>query len=144
MELERRSVLQLGGVVAVGGLVAACGSGTSSSESSAPQQASAGAAGPAGTASLAKTTDIPVGGGVVVADKGVVVTQPTAGEFKAFSATCPHRGCAVSEVKDNQIICPCHGSTFSARDGAVITGPATSPLAATAVTVEGGSIVLTA
>lgn len=88
----------------------------------------------------AKTADIPEGGGKVVGD--VVVTQPTAGEFKAFSSKCTHAGCAVKEVADGVINCPCHGSKFDATDGSVKAGPATTPLAAASITVEGDSIRL--
>jgi Rieske Fe-S protein len=134
MELERRTVLQLSGVVAVGGLVAACGSSSSSG---------GGAASAAGGGSI-KSSDVPVGGGVVIADPAVVVTQPKTGEFKAFSSICTHQGCAVSEVSNNEIICPCHGSKFSGTDGSVINGPATAPLPAAKVTVEGGNLVVSA
>ncbi len=80
---------------------------------------------PAGsaTAGLAATADVPVGGGVILADPALVITQPTAGDFKAFSSICTHQGCAVAEVTANEIVCPCHGSKFSATDGSVLTGP---------------------
>lgn len=84
--------------------------------------------------------DIPVGGGVVVSEPPVVVTQPTAGEVKAFTSICPHQGCKVSEVTNNEIYCPCHGSKFSAIDGSVIQGPATEGLAAAAVAVDGTKV----
>jgi Rieske Fe-S protein len=84
--------------------------------------------------------DIPVGGGVVVAEPPVVLTQPTAGEVKAFTSICPHQGCKVSEVTNNEIYCPCHGSKFSALDGSVIQGPATEGLAAAAVAVDGTKV----
>ncbi len=86
------------------------------------------------------TTDIPVGGGVVVAEPPVVLTQPTTGEFKAFTSICPHQGCKVSEVSNNEIFCPCHGSKFSALDGSVSQGPATEGLAAAAVAVDGTKV----
>lgn len=86
------------------------------------------------------TADIPVGGGVVVAEPPVVLTQPTVGEFKAFTSICPHQGCKVSEVSNNEIYCPCHGSKFSALDGSVIQGPATEGLAAAAVAVDGTKV----
>ena len=76
------------------------------------------------------------------ADKDVVVTQPTAGEYKAFSATCTHQGCKVKSVADGVIVCPCHGSKFAIADGSVASGPAKSPLPEKSVSVEGGSIVL--
>lgn len=91
---------------------------------------------------LAKTADIPEGGGKVFEDKGVVVTQPTAGEFKAFSSVCTHSGCTVGSISNGTINCPCHGSQFDAANGSVKKGPATKPLPATAITVEGDSISL--
>ena len=91
---------------------------------------------------LAATADIPVGSGTVFADQGVVVTQPTAGTFRAFGVVCPHQGCQVDTVTDGAISCPCHGSTFAVTDGAPTGGPATSPLEARQVRVTGGRIVL--
>ncbi|MGZ8802588.1 MAG: QcrA and Rieske domain-containing protein [Mycobacterium sp.] len=88
---------------------------------------------------LTKTTDVPVGSGVIVGE--TVVTQPAAGDFKAFSAVCTHTGCLINEVADGTINCPCHGSKFS-LDGAVVNGPATRPLNAEAITVQGDSIIL--
>jgi nitrite reductase/ring-hydroxylating ferredoxin subunit len=73
---------------------------------------------------LGATSEIPEGGGKVFADAGVVVTQPKAGEFKAFSSKCTHQGCAVKDIRDGLIICPCHDSHFSATDGSVKKGPA--------------------
>ncbi|WP_249358109.1 Rieske (2Fe-2S) protein [Nocardia cyriacigeorgica] len=72
--------------------------------------------------------DIPVGGGTVFPERATVVTQPQPGQFRAFSAICPHRGCAVTTVDDDAIICPCHGSRFRTSDGAVTNGPAEQPL----------------
>jgi Rieske Fe-S protein len=91
---------------------------------------------------LASTADVPVGGGVVIAAQGLVVTQPTAGTFKAFSATCTHQGCVVNQVKGGTINCPCHGSRFAVADGSPVAGPAKRPLAEAAVTVQGTSVVL--
>jgi Rieske Fe-S protein len=80
-----------------------------------------------------------VGGGVI--GGGVVVTQPTEGEFRGFSSTCTHQGCTVASVADGVISCPCHGSRFSAEDGSVDNGPATAPLPEVAVSVEGENVV---
>lgn len=112
----------------------------SSSEPAAPS-ASAGQSAPA-PAPLAATSDIPVGGGKVFKDKKVVVTQPEAGSFKAFSATCTHAGCSVAEVAGGTINCPCHGSKFRVADASVAGGPAPQPLPPRAITVESGSIRL--
>ncbi|MEW1904860.1 Rieske (2Fe-2S) protein [Streptomyces sp. NPDC086147] len=91
---------------------------------------------------LARTSEIPVGGGAVFAEEKVVVTQPTAGEFKAFSAVCTHQGCLVNRVADGTIDCPCHGSKFRVADGSVVTGPATRPLPAERINISGGTITL--
>jgi Rieske Fe-S protein len=91
---------------------------------------------------IAKTADIPVGGGTVFPDKAVVVTQPSAGTFKGFSAICTHQGCTVGEVTGGTINCPCHGSKFAVQDASVRAGPATSPLPERPITVQGGTIAL--
>jgi Rieske Fe-S protein len=91
---------------------------------------------------LAATADIPVGGGLVILKDNVVVTQPAAGEFKAFSAVCPHVGCLLDKVANGTIDCPCHGSTFRISDGSVVTGPATQPLTPVAITVTDGMITI--
>lgn len=90
---------------------------------------------------LVATADVPVGGGVVLKDEELVVTQPADGEFKAFSAICTHQSCLVTSVSDNTIMCPCHGSSFSAEDGSVQGGPATAALSEVAVTVDGDQVV---
>ena len=103
----------------------------------------AGAASSAGTnpAVLASTADIPVGGGTVLTDKKIVITQPQAGSFHAFTAICTHLGCVVSTVSGGTISCPCHGSKYSSVNGSVVNGPATLPLAAVSIKVQGTSIV---
>ncbi|MFJ3906827.1 Rieske (2Fe-2S) protein [Streptomyces sp. NPDC090025] len=93
-------------------------------------------------AALARTGDIPVGGGKVLADQGIVITQPKQGEFKAFSARCTHQGCTVSTVTQGIIACPCHHSRFDASDGSVKQGPATQPLEPTPIEVTGEEIRL--
>jgi Rieske Fe-S protein len=120
------------------------GGGTASSTPPGADSSSAagtGSGGAGGGGRLVATADVPVKGGVVLDGKKIVVTQPTAGEFKAFTAVCTHQQCIVSSVKDNTITCPCHGSTYSATDGSVKGGPATAPLKSVAVDVEGDEVV---
>jgi Rieske Fe-S protein len=156
---SRRSIVAAAGGVGLAAVLTACGSDSGSdttsdsgsdttsdsgSPSSAPTTAGSGgattsAAGGGGTA-LGKTSDVPVGGGKIFADQKVVVTQPTAGQFKAFSAVCTHQGCTVASVSDGTINCPCHGSKFKVTDGSVANGPAQQPLPPKQVTVSGGEI----
>jgi Rieske Fe-S protein len=91
---------------------------------------------------LTGTAEIAVGGGKIFPDQQVVVTQPTEGEFKCFTAVCTHQGCIVSSVSDGNINCECHGSAFSISDGSVVTGPATAPLGEQSITVDGDAISL--
>jgi Rieske Fe-S protein len=93
---------------------------------------------------LGLASDVPVGGGMVFTAAKVVVTQPTKGEYKAFSAVCTHVGCLCNQVANGTINCPCHGAKFKITDGSVVTGPAPTPLAAKAITVTtDGKILLT-
>jgi Rieske Fe-S protein len=117
--------------------------GAPPAQSSSPpaNPASSGAAAPNGPPVLASTTDIPVGGGKILADKKIVITQPKAGSFDAFTAVCTHQGCIVGDVTGGTINCPCHGSKFSIANGSVVNGPATSPLAPVSIKVQGTSIV---
>jgi nitrite reductase/ring-hydroxylating ferredoxin subunit len=149
----RRTVVAAAGAAGLAAALTACGSGDNSSSDtvntgsgSSGTTGSTGASqnggGSAGGAALAKTSDIPQGGGKVFKDQGVVVTQPAAGTFKAFSSKCTHQGCAVGSVANGVIVCPCHNSHFSAEDGSVKQGPATQPLPAAKITVSGDEIKL--
>src|SRR5207248_974836 len=137
----RRAVLGFGGAAA---LAALAGCGTASNQSSDDPTGGAnapttGAATPTSAAApapsnghaggpLAQTSEIPVGGGKIFADASVVVTQPTTGQFKAFSSICTHQQCPVTSVSGGTINCPCHGSKYSIADGSVKSGPAPKPL----------------
>ncbi|MFD7438489.1 Rieske (2Fe-2S) protein [Streptomyces sp. NPDC059861] len=137
----RRTVIAAAGAAGLAVALTACGSGDDSSSTGVDSDSGAGAgSGADGGTALAKTSEIPEGGGKVLGD--LVVTQPTAGEYKAFSSKCTHQGCAVKDVKDGVIICPCHDSRFSATDGSVQQGPATQPLAASEIVVSGDEIRL--
>lgn len=90
-----------------------------------------------------KTSAVPVGGGVVIGGKGIVVTQPSAGTFRGFSSTCTHQGCSVNQVTGGRIVCPCHGSEFSVVDGSATKKPAIKPLGTRSVTVRSGWVCTT-
>ncbi|MEU6599335.1 Rieske (2Fe-2S) protein [Streptomyces flaveolus] len=139
----RRTVMAAAGAAGLAAALTACGSGDDSSGTVDTGSKSGGTTedGAGGTA-LAKTADIPEGGGKIFKDQGVVVTQPSAGTYKAFSSKCTHQGCAVGSVANGVIVCPCHNSEFSVTDGSVKKGPATRPLPAAQITVSGDEIKL--
>ena len=138
---DRRSLIKAAAVIAIpvagASVVAAC---SSSNSKQAPNNSGSSSSGGGLSVPVA---NVPVGGGFVNTDARVVVTQPSAGTFKAFSAVCTHQGCTVNEVSNNQIHCPCHGSIFNATDGSVVNGPATSPLSTLNVAVTGANVEVT-
>ncbi|HEY2877463.1 Rieske (2Fe-2S) protein [Nocardioides sp.] len=145
---------------AVGGLslplLAACGSGGSSNATAQDPSAATGGNGNNGnngtTAKsqavvLVAASDVPVGGGVILGDQNVTVTQPQKGTFEGFSATCTHQGCILASVAGGTINCGCHGSQFSITDGSNVAGPSGSPAGSVAalpkvsVRVKGADVV---
>jgi Rieske Fe-S protein len=159
----RRGMLAGAGAVGAAAVLAACGTDqgvdpysgqpVGADPAGTPSAPATGTPAPAGTPStapeeqegeasgLVATEDVPAGGGVLVNDE-IVVTQPTAGEWRGFSAVCTHQGCTVASVSDGTINCNCHGSKFSIADGSVVNGPAQQPLAEQAVAVQDGWVVL--
>jgi len=155
---SRRALLLGAGAVGAAGVLAACGG----DESNAPRQPAPGTtpgggdattpggptSGAPGTTSSAAAPDgipvaqVPVGGGHVDSARRVVVTQPQAGEFRAFDAVCTHEQCLVSSVADGMINCTCHGSQFRISDGSVARGPAARALGARTTTVTDGVVVI--
>jgi Rieske Fe-S protein len=148
------------GLVGLASAITACGAGTSSSTPAAggaasttggaatatAAPASGAAAGGASSSTAAKalatTSEIPVGSGMIFTGPQVVVTQPSAGEFKAFSAVCTHMGCIVNQISNGTIDCPCHGSQYSITTGDVVAGPAPRPLPAKVIKVSGDNVFL--
>jgi Rieske Fe-S protein len=162
----RRRTLLGAAAVAVGAVCAGCSSSKSSTASSGAPSSSSAAAGTsssaaastsdtgsasssasssgasgAGGGALAATSAVPVGGGTVLTDQKIVLTQPAAGTFKAFTAVCTHQGCVVGTVSNGLIVCPCHGSAYHIADGSVANGPAHAPLAAVPIKVANGQIM---
>jgi Rieske Fe-S protein len=123
---------------------ASAASSSAPAASSAAPSASASSSAPAAAGASIATADVPVGSGVILKDAKYVVTQPTEGEFKAFSSICTHMGCPVAEVQGETIMCKCHGSQFSIKDGSVVKAPATKPLAEATATVSGDQVVVEA
>ncbi|MGQ0467897.1 MAG: Rieske (2Fe-2S) protein [Sporichthyaceae bacterium] len=156
----RRAVLRGAAAIGAVGLLAACGGGDSKDVAAPPAGGTntggtnTGGTNTGGTdpgpgtttgggTDLGPATGVPVGGGTIFDDQKIVVTQPVAGEYKAFSAVCTHTGCIVTSVEDKVINCACHGSMFSIEDGSVKGGLAKAPLPAKTVKVEGGNLKVT-
>jgi nitrite reductase/ring-hydroxylating ferredoxin subunit len=144
--------------VAAGGLalpvLTACGGGSGSGATTGQPSTTTSQGGgrtkgssPAPADALVATSDVPVGGGVILGSRNVVVTQPKKDEFKGFSATCTHQGCILASVASGTINCGCHGSQFSITDGSNVAGPNGEPagsvaaLPTVAVKVEGPDVV---
>lgn len=84
-------------------------------------------------------SDVPVGSAVVLGE--FIIAQPTAGEYKAYSAICPHQHSKISVVEGDTVRCPLHNSVFDITDGSVISGPARDPMKpAKVVEEEGGKL----
>lgn len=132
--LSRRTALTAGGAgLAIA--LAACGDGTQAPATGDPD---------AEPETLANIADIPVGGALVVssaASGDLLLTQPTEGEIRAFSAVCTHQGCAV-EPGEGDLSCPCHGSVFDLATGEVVQGPANEALPEVSIEVgEDGAVL---
>jgi glycine/D-amino acid oxidase-like deaminating enzyme/nitrite reductase/ring-hydroxylating ferredoxin subunit len=79
---------------------------------------------------VSRIEDIPPGeGGIITQGKEkIAVWKDAEGKPHRLSASCTHKGCAVTwNNADGTWDCPCHGSIFQA-DGTVIHGPAVEPL----------------
>lgn len=142
--LTRRALITTAGTITVASasalVLAACSPGGGGEDGgSAPQNSGPKFA--AGT-TVAALADVPVGGtkAAVVDGKPVLLAQPTSGNVVCYSAVCPHQGCTVAAA-GKQFDCPCHGSSFVAATGAVISGPAVTGLSTITVKVTGANIV---
>jgi thiosulfate dehydrogenase [quinone] large subunit len=72
-----------------------------------------------------------------------IILQPTAGNFVAYNAVCPHAGCTVSYYKSNDaLVCPCHTSIFKVSDGSLVSGPSPTGLANLNVVERNGNLYL--
>jgi Rieske Fe-S protein len=167
---SRRALLRGAGLAAVavgvGAGIAGCAPGSPQSGASpsagastpagstSPESSPSGDSSPSGASSspseeasappdgiVVAASDVPEGGGVVVQEK-YVVTQPSAGQYKAFSAICTHQGCPVDKVENSEIVCPCHGSHFAIDSGDPVAGPAKEPLPSVEFTKSGDNLVL--
>jgi len=135
VSLSRRAAL--GGLVASTAVLAGCGQVTQAGPTEPVSDIAT------GEVMLGMVSEVPVGSGTKFAvneNLTVLVTQPTASIFKAFSATCTHAGCIVNGVEDGEIACGCHGARFDVESGMAIAGPAKTALGKIPVEIRGEEI----
>ena len=122
---SRRAFLRLALVGVASRYVGACsGGGGQSAESF-------------GDVSAGNTSALTVGSIVAIPGAPAFVARDANGLY-AMTTTCTHAGCDLGtrgSVSNGEIQCGCHGSVFDANGG-VVHGPAQSPLAHFAVTVD--------
>ena len=68
-----------------------------------------------------------------------ILVSNIGGQFSGIGDKCTHRGCTLSKgrLEGEVVTCPCHGSRFSLKTGAVVRGPAEQPEPVFPVTAEG-------
>ncbi|MDU0479503.1 Rieske (2Fe-2S) protein [Staphylococcus chromogenes] len=98
------------------------------------------ACGDSGSAKEIGAADVPVGGSI--AFDGFIIAQPKAGEYKAYSQTCPHQGAPISKLEGLKATCPKHTSVFDLSDGHVVSGPSRAPMAAAKVEKKGDKLAV--
>ena len=66
------------------------------------------------------------------------------GTYYAIRNICTHRGCHLSDgtLNAERVQCPCHGSTFDVRTGALVKGPAKDPEPSFKVVIKGDQILV--
>ncbi len=66
------------------------------------------------------------------------------GTYYAIGNVCTHMGCHLSQgrIDGQNVICPCHGSTFDLKTGNLVKGPARKPEPSYPVKVEAEEIIV--
>jgi Rieske Fe-S protein len=131
--LDRRHFLSAASVLSLGAFVSACGDGVIGGPESVPAFPDA-----LFTVDPRQVTALQSVGGRTVVQQGaaapVLVERVSAGQFRAWSLACPHRGTIVT-VERSGFRCPNHGAVFDA-DGRWLSGQPTSDLAPVGVRVN--------
>lgn len=133
--VTRRTALTLGGATASAVALAACAPSAAPSSTSEPEA-------PAEPTAAGTLGELPVGGTAAAEVGGapILLSRPSEGEVKAFSAICTHQQCVVGA----DFGCACHGSVFDPSTGEPTQGPAIQPLPEFTVTLDGDTILVSA
>jgi Rieske Fe-S protein len=151
---SRRRLLKIGVVSAVSFLITACtkavsGSSAQSSEPvvedtqtpSAPEQNQS----QGGQVVIAQVSTLVAGEGFnFTANDGTdaILFKTKDEKVYALSRICTHEGCSVDfDLAQNKLICPCHGATYEALDGNVISGPTQKSLKKINIKIDGDNVL---
>jgi cytochrome b6-f complex iron-sulfur subunit len=118
------------------------GGGSDGGKAGGGKQKASGGDAKAGGPAIASTSEVAPGSALKFKDSGnpAFLVHLDSGNFVAYSAICTHQGCTVA-YQGGQLACPCHGSVFDpANGGAVVAGPAPTPLPEIPVKVQGGEV----
>ncbi len=131
----RRSVLKGAGAVAALGALGVAASSCAPPKTSLPSELT----------KIATVDQVPVGKGisVTVEQTPILLAQPEAGTFVAYSSKCPHQGCVVG-VDQANFLCPCHNSGFDFAEGKPQFGPAREALEQLTCEVHGDDVMVRA
>lgn len=136
---SRREAL---GVIIGGALVTACSSTTAEPSSSSDDAGStdSGACAPPGD-DVGAAENFSIGRWSTAGTNDPYIVSQDANGFFAYSTSCTHQGCNIGKpnATTGKTVCPCHGSEFDGS-GAVLVGPARSPLPHFAVALCDGEI----
>lgn len=152
--VDRRSVIVGGVAVAASAALSSCSSQPVVVSDEPP------AAPPTDTPRSARTTGTPIAEQPLASISDVLEQQPLqvndpASGAEAYlvrkgddvvmrAASCTHQGCIVAwSAVDRLLRCPCHGATYDAWTGEVMSGPAASPLREIPTTVRAAQIYRT-
>lgn len=141
MKLARREVLSIATAASAAVALSACAAEPQVAETTPPSATVDQSPEPAtGEIRLGLASEVLVGSGqkfMIDDTLTVLVTQPKAGDYRGFSATCTHSGCIVTGVRDGEIACGCHGARFDVESGAVLAGPARTALGRIPIELRG-------
>jgi len=93
----------------------------------------------------ASTKDLGVGKMMGFENSGQkILIANVGGSYYSIGNLCTHRGCKLSDgtLNGENVRCPCHGSIFNVKTGAVVKGPASNPEKSFKVRVDGDAIMV--
>jgi Rieske Fe-S protein len=151
---SRRNLLKIGAISAVSFVITACtkavsGSSEPTSEPvvedtqtpSTPEQTPS----QGGEVVIAQVSTLVAGEGFnFTANDGTdaILFKTKDEKVYALSRICTHEGCSVNfDLAQNKLICPCHGATYEAPNGNVISGPTQRNLKKINVKIDGDNVL---